>query len=152
MRRGARNHDGQLSLPGVGALPNKLLRPKGAKGGAHGRLVSAIIEWSELPTIARLLVLTRTPAGLFVLRGRGVVRGAKAGTSDITGRTTDGRVVAIEVKVGRDTLRADQRVYLQGVIRDNGWAFVARSIEQISREVHEAFAGRYVPSAEIFAA
>ena len=31
MRRGARNHDGQLSLPGVGALPNKLLRPKGKK-------------------------------------------------------------------------------------------------------------------------
>lgn len=152
MRRGARNHDGQISLPGVGALPNKLLRPKGKKGGAHGRLVTAILEWSELPSVARLVTLTRTPAGLFVLRGRGVVRGAKIGTSDITGQCSDGRFIAVEVKVGRDQLRDDQRVFLQDVIRRGRWAFVARSVEAFAVAFREAVAGRYVVSPEILAA
>lgn len=152
MRRGAKNHDGQLSLPGVGALPNKLLRPKGKKGGAHGRLVSAIVTWSELPSIARYVTLTRTPAGLFILRGRGVVRGAKVGTADITGQCSDGRFVAVEVKVGRDTLRDEQRVYLQDVIRRGGWSFVARSVEAFADDLRAALEGRYVVSPEILAA
>lgn len=150
MRRGAKNHDGQLSLPGVGALPNKLLRPKGKKGGAHGRLVTAVLKWSELPSIARLVTLNRTPAGLFMLRGKGVARGAKIGTADITGQCSDGRFIAVEVKVGRDTLRPDQHIYLQDVIRRGGWAFVARSVEAFAEDFRAAVAGRYVVSPEIF--
>ena len=152
MRRGARNPDGQLSLPGVGALPAKLRRPKGVRGGtAHGRLVSALVRWSELPAVAPRLHLNRSPSGLFVLRHGGAAHAARKGTSDLTGRAGF-RFVAVEVKVGRDTLRPEQREYLAGVVDSGGWAFVCRdSVEHFAEAFAAAERGEYAPPAELLA-
>lgn len=152
MRRGARNPDGQLSLPGVGALPAKLRRPKGVYGGsAHSRLVTALVRWSEHSSVASRIVLNRSPSGLFVLRHGGAALAARKGTSDLTGRAGS-RFVAVEVKVGRDRLRPDQRAYLAGVIRDGGWAFVCRdSVEDFAASFAAAERGAYAPPAELLA-
>lgn len=149
MRRGARNHDGQLSLPGVGALPNKLLRKKGQRGGAHGRLVTAIERWSTTPAGVALVTLNRTPSGRFVLRHGGAAHGARKGTSDLTGFVNGGRVVAVECKVGRDRLRPEQVEYLGSVLLRGGWAFVARSLEGFVADLRAAAAGRYAAPAEL---
>ena len=65
--------------------------------------------------------------------------GAKKGTPDILGVSPSGQFVAIEVKAKgkRSTLRDEQRVFLNRVIDNNGFAMVCDSIEYFT----EVFSG-----------
>lgn len=140
---------GQGFFPGCGGQPAKLMRPKGVRGTEHGRLVTAVLGIADLAEYRDRLTLTRTPAGLFALQTGGVVRGAQKGRADVTG-DFESRYVAVEVKVGKDTLKPWQREFLLGVIARGGWAFVCRDLLSTFRvALDEAIAGRYVAAKEI---
>ena len=53
------------------------------------------------------------------------------GVSDILGILPDGKFLAIEVKSARGKPSDDQRDFIERILRDNGVAFVARSVEEV---------------------
>ena len=55
------------------------------------------------------------------------------GVADILGVLSDGRFLAVEVKVGKDRCSEEQQYFLQRVQRQGGIAIVARSIEDVRR-------------------
>ncbi len=63
---------------------------------------------------------------------RRYVRFGKRGSADIFAvHPPDGRFVSIEVKVGRDDLRDDQRQWMQDVQAHGGMAVVARDLDDV---------------------
>lgn len=60
------------------------------------------------------------------------------GISDVMGyHRSTGRVVAVEVKVGKDTLSKEQEDFLEEVRHAGGFACEGRSLDQVRREFHE---------------
>ncbi len=58
----------------------------------------------------------------------------RRGVPDIIGfRKSDGVFIAVEVKAGRDQLRADQRAFLDELKAAHGLAFVAHSFTQFQQ-------------------
>lgn len=55
------------------------------------------------------------------------------GIADILGILRDGRLLAIEVKVGKDTLSEEQQFFLNRIGGNNGVAFVAWSLDDVIR-------------------
>lgn len=64
------------------------------------------------------------------LNGFGMMRG----TSDILG-VYNGKMLAIEVKNVRGVVSEEQQYFIEQVTRHGGIAFVARSIEDVDREL-----------------
>jgi hypothetical protein len=60
---------------------------------------------------------------------------SKQGVSDILGITPDGRLVAVECKTDQGRLSEPQQDFLQRIREYNGIAFVARSREDVTREM-----------------
>jgi hypothetical protein len=63
------------------------------------------------------------------------------GVSDILGIIPDGRLLAIEVKAGRNGPTEAQAEFLRRVKAAGGLAFVARSVEDVQRELDAASKG-----------
>jgi hypothetical protein len=99
-----------------------------------------------LAAVLRYLVLDRRVAwaskfnsGAHVKQGvdsrgkptRRFIRYAFVGCADVLGQMADGRFLAIEVKVGRDTLSGDQEAFLSRVRAAHGVAIEARSIDDV---------------------
>lgn len=85
---------------------------------------------------------SRSDVRLFTIKqGAGLNRsgkfqrfGASKGVSDILGvLAPSGRILAIELKVGRDRLSAEQLVFLGMVTRFGGLAIEARSVDDVLR-------------------
>jgi hypothetical protein len=54
------------------------------------------------------------------------------GISDILGyHKKSGKIVAVEIKFGKDTLSEEQEKFLQGVEKSGGYAFVVKSSDDI---------------------
>ena len=101
---------------------------------------------------AILAYLRACVPGLWERNNRGVVRtpgkggrdrlityGGMEGASDIKGiLAPHGRAVAIEVKRPGDNPTVEQQAYLERVRRVGGIAFVARSIDDVRRELGAA--------------
>lgn len=105
--------------------------------GQEAGVVRTILEyfaWLDWP-------VWRMNSGLLVLgseASRRVVRGAPAGTADIIGIAPDGRFLAIECKAGRGKTTERQEAFLARIRERNGVAFVARSVEDVSKQLLEA--------------
>lgn len=151
MRRGARNADGQVSLPGIGRLPARLRRQKGARRPPDETALSAALQaWSELPANRERMHLDRSNAGIAFLRGGGALRLMREGTADRIG-SARGREIAVEVKVSPRKLTDPQRAYLLDVVARGGWAFVCRdTVESFALAFAAAEAGRYSAPRELF--
>ncbi len=54
------------------------------------------------------------------------------GISDILGyEKKTGKILAVEIKVGKDTLKPHQKEFLAGVDKAGGYAFVVRTLDDI---------------------
>lgn len=60
------------------------------------------------------------------------------GVSDVLG-VIEGRLIAIEVKNDKGKLSPEQRIFLTRINQEGGVAFVARSIDQVARELYKHF-------------
>lgn len=69
-----------------------------------------------------------------IFRKRNSVHHRK-GVSDIIGLTPTGRFIAIEVKAPKKYATVEQKEFIQWVKDGGGIAFVARSIEDVEREL-----------------
>jgi hypothetical protein len=61
--------------------------------------------------------------------------GSYRGCSDILGVLPNGRILAIEVKTPSGVLSKEQENFLTNIKNNNGIAFVARSIEDVSKNL-----------------
>jgi hypothetical protein len=100
----------------------------------EGMVLASILEYLEL----RRIYAWRNNSGAVKVErkgGSGFVRFGKVGSADILGILDDGRFLAIEVKSkdGRATLA--QLQFLAEIAKRGGLAFVARSIEDVEREL-----------------
>lgn len=77
----------------------------------------------------------RTPSGDVVLRkgARMIQAGLCKGSADLIGLTSDGRFIALELKVGRDRLRKDQAQFLKFIESFGGIAGSARTMEEVDQ-------------------
>lgn len=55
----------------------------------------------------------------------------KKGSSDILGILKGGRLLAIEVKNSKGKLSPEQEEFLHEINQRDGWAFVARSLDDV---------------------
>ena len=60
------------------------------------------------------------------------------GVSDIIG-TIQGRMLAIEVKTEKGVISPEQRIFIARINEEGGIAFVARSVDQVARELYKHF-------------
>jgi len=60
------------------------------------------------------------------------------GVSDILG-VVEGKFLAIEVKSAKGVLSPEQRVFIARINQEGGIAFVARSVDQVARELYKHF-------------
>jgi len=80
-----------------------------------------LIELSRLGCMA-----WRQEAGLFYDNRGGAHRIGVEGQADIIGVTKDGRAIAVEIKVGRDTLKPHQAAWAAAFSAHNGIHLVVR--------------------------
>jgi VRR-NUC domain len=57
------------------------------------------------------------------------------GISDIIGCLPDGRFLAIEVKQPKGKVSPEQEQFIANVLRNNGVAFVARSLDEVIKQI-----------------
>lgn len=96
------------------------------------KLQSKIIKWLE----EHGAIVLRTNSGVFTGESGNRVQGTAAGTSDLT-CCWRGRFVAIEVKAENGTTTDKQERYINRVNASGGLAFVARSVEDVKRQLLE---------------
>jgi penicillin-binding protein-related factor A (putative recombinase) len=60
------------------------------------------------------------------------------GVSDILG-IIEGRFLAIEVKSPKGIISPEQRIFITRINNEGGIAFVARSVDQVARELYKHF-------------
>lgn len=63
------------------------------------------------------------------------IRYGLKGSSDILGCLDDGRILAIEVKAPKGRVTQEQTDFLASIKKRGGVAFVARSVEDVEREI-----------------
>lgn len=86
--------------------------------------------WKYLAHHPRVAWVTRINSGHLVLDGtRHVHMNYKRGMSDLIGQMKDGRFIAVECKREGENLMDHQRDFLNEVLKNNGVAFVARSVD-----------------------
>jgi len=101
----------------------------------HGQALHAVLAF--LLRDPRVAWVHQFNTGAHVVEGvnaigrpaRRFIRYAFKGCSDILGQLMDGRFLAVEIKVKRDTLSPEQQAFLLSVNDAGGLAFVAHSIE-----------------------
>lgn len=70
--------------------------------------------------------------------GRGRVNQVKRGVSDILGLFKGtGRLICIEVKTPKGKISGDQLIFLNQVAMSGACAFVARSVEDVIKHLHD---------------
>lgn len=83
-----------------------------------------------------------TAIGIFAWRNnngsRGRVRFGLPGASDILGILPDGRFLAIEMKGPKTKVQQNQHDFIDDIKRNNGVAFIARSLKDVQEELYEA--------------
>lgn len=94
----------------------------------HDDLVRAIRLY--ISEIGGLSVKIDTPGLLYDKNGRPVKLGRK-GVLDIAA-VVRGKAIWIDAKVGRDTLKPDQRKFAHAVARAGGIAFAAWSVDDVA--------------------
>jgi hypothetical protein len=110
----------------------------------EGAIQNAILEYLRL----RHIFAWRNNSGAVQRRGRdGRVHTygyGLVGSSDILGVMPDdsGRLLAIEVKAPTGRLSPAQRDFIESLNSRNCVAFVARSVEDVEREIKAAMAAR----------
>ncbi|MBL8967690.1 MAG: VRR-NUC domain-containing protein [Spirochaetaceae bacterium] len=110
----------------------------------EGEVLNACLEYLRL----RRVYAWRNNSGAVKLRGAAgardrFVRYGKPGSSDILGILDDGRFLAIECKAPRGKGPTEaQRDFLEDIRKRGGLAFVARSVEDMERELDLADAKR----------
>jgi len=104
----------------------------------EGEIVAAVFEYLQL----RGVFAWRNNTGAMVVKvpnGRDrFFRFGKKGSSDIIGILDDGRWLAIECKTAKGKASLDQLCFLAEIAKRGGVAFVARSIEEVERELRKA--------------
>lgn len=86
--------------------------------------------WKYLAHHPKVAWITRINSGHLVLDGtRHVHLNYKRGMSDLIGQMRDGRFIAVECKREGEELMDHQRDFLNEVLKNNGVAFVARSVD-----------------------
>lgn len=110
------------------ALPCLLSCGRGEMSVQHDDLVRLIRLY--ISEIGGMSVKIDTPGLLYDRNGRPVKLGRK-GALDIAA-VVRGRAVWIDAKIGRDTLKPDQRKFAHAVQRAGGIAFAARSVENVA--------------------
>jgi len=104
----------------------------------EGAVVAAILEYLQL----RGIFAWRMNTGATVIKvpnGKDrFLRFGKKGISDIIGILDDGRWLAIECKTEKGKASLDQLYFLAEIAKRGGVAFVARSIEDVVRELDKA--------------
>lgn len=68
--------------------------------------------------------------------GNRFVRFGWPGCPDLLGQLRDGRLLGVEVKAAKGTLRPEQAIFLDRIRRAGGVAFVARDLLDVRRELH----------------
>ena len=63
---------------------------------------------------------------------------AMNGVGDIVGCLPDGRFLSCEVKTKTGRPSADQMLFIKRCKRNNGVCFIARSIDDVQKNLHEA--------------
>ena len=96
----------------------------------EGRIVAEILEYLRL----RGIYAWRNNSGAVRANGR-MVQYGKVGSSDIIGIMPDGRFLAIECKTDSGSLSEAQRLFIDVINKSQGLAFVARSVEDVEREM-----------------
>jgi len=97
----------------------------------EGKIKSAIVKF--LNTIPGMLVIPISTTGMYDVTRRRYRRSPmRLGTSDLL-VCYRGRFGAIEVKTPKKYPTKEQREFLEDVKRAGGFAFVARSIEDVQR-------------------
>lgn len=100
----------------------------------EGQIQGAIIDY--LRSIGA--VVTRVNAGVRLIQdsngGTRAFRGAEKGHADILA-CVGGRYIAIEVKTRRGRVSPEQEVFLQRVRDAGGCAFVARSVDDVIKQL-----------------
>jgi hypothetical protein len=95
---------------------------------AHTNLVNEIRLY--LSSVGAMAVPVDTPGLLYTRDGRPVKFGTK-GALDIEA-TLKGRSIWIDAKVGRDTLKPEQRKFCAAKERAGGIAFAAHSVDDVA--------------------
>lgn len=89
--------------------------------------------WKYISHHPKVSWCTRINSGAANGDGRYVKFNYKRGMSDLIGQMRDGRILCCEVKAPTGELLDHQREFLNEVLRHNGVAFVARSIEDAEK-------------------
>ena len=114
------------------------LRPPTPKKKRSGKTPEAIVSQKIDSYLKQIGAITlRTSAGLVQIDARKFSMGA-AGTSDRT-CCVQGRFVAIEIKAEHGTPTPSQEKYLDRVRSVGGLTIVARSVEDVRRELIAVF-------------
>ncbi|WP_426491090.1 VRR-NUC domain-containing protein [Hymenobacter sp. 102] len=120
--------------PSPAPAPDVPAKPKKTRNTSPtNSLTTAIIEWLQLQ---RCKAWRQNNAPVYD-PARGCFRKGSTveGISDVMGyHRPTGRVLAVEVKVGRDTLSDEQREFLAEVRAAGGFACEGRALEQVQRE------------------
>ncbi|RSK50083.1 VRR-NUC domain-containing protein [Hymenobacter rigui] len=117
--------------------PDTSAKPKKKRNtGPTNSLTTAIINWLQLQ---RCKAWRQNNAPVYD-PARGCFRKGSTvdGISDVMGyHRPTGRVLAVEVKVGKDALSDEQREFLEEVRAAGGFACEGRSLEQVQREFNQ---------------
>lgn len=129
MRRGAKNPDGTLSLPGVGKLPTRVMRG-GRRQNLETKLARAVLaRASRHPD---RLVLRRVQCGVFRTFSGHVAHGAEEGTPDFLGSAFVGGfaiALAVEWKIPGEGGREKQIEFIEDLRRRGGLGYIEDDLE-----------------------
>lgn len=103
-------------------------------------------KWRSANSLTKAIVKYLTVHGHFAWRqnnipvplpdGKGYRSGSVyPGIADILGCTREGRALAIEVKVGKDTASEEQIRFIENFTARGGVAFVARSLDDVIKNL-----------------
>lgn len=117
--------------------PVKPRAPRKASGEpSEAQILKAIMQYLRRhPKVARVW---RQNSGTFKEGTRFIRANTARGMSDIMGALKSGRVLAIECKARRGILHDHQKEFLDSITAAGGLAFVARSVEDVEKELRNA--------------
>jgi hypothetical protein len=76
-------------------------------------------------------------SGIYVKARNTYIPSHAVGVSDILGVLPDGRILCVEVKTATGRLSEPQKLFLDSINERGGLAFVARSIEDVEKALHD---------------
>jgi hypothetical protein len=101
---------------------------KSASNELTGRILAHLFERG-------IFAWRQNSSGVFNFQTHSMRPSPKVGVSDILGSIPpNGRLLALEVKVGKDRLRPEQEGFLASVTKSGGFSMVAHTFEQFLKE------------------